>query len=153
MWVKLLYFISLMLTAIAMSLALAHLFELPNKINISAEDYLTVQRNYDNWHIPGLIVPVAFLVVLVLAVALRGTGSPFVLSGIAVVLLVAELVTFWGFTAPANRATENWTVLPDNWKALRAQWEYSHAVRAFLYVLAFGALLMSVLDWRGSDRV
>ena len=31
---------------------------------------------------------------------------------------------------------------------LRAQWEYSHAARAFLYVLAMGTLVMSVLDWR-----
>jgi hypothetical protein len=40
------YFLSLMLTAIAMSLALAHPFELPNKIDISANQYLIVQRNY-----------------------------------------------------------------------------------------------------------
>ena len=26
---------------------------------------------------------------------------------------------FWGFTAPVNRATENWTMLPDNWQELR----------------------------------
>jgi hypothetical protein len=35
-----------MLTAIAMGAGLAHLFELPNKIDIGAADYLTVQRNY-----------------------------------------------------------------------------------------------------------
>ena len=49
-----------MLTAIAMSLALAHLFELPNKIDISAANYLIVQRNYDNWATIGLIVGVGF---------------------------------------------------------------------------------------------
>jgi hypothetical protein len=30
---------------------------LPNKINLGAADYLTVQRNYDNWWIVGLSVP------------------------------------------------------------------------------------------------
>jgi hypothetical protein len=44
-----LYFLSLMLTAIAMLLAPAHLFLLPNKIEISALYYLIMQRNYDNW--------------------------------------------------------------------------------------------------------
>jgi hypothetical protein len=39
-------------------------------------------------------------------------------------------------------------MLPENWEQLRAQWEYSHAARAFLYVLAMGTLVMSVLDWR-----
>ena len=47
-----------------------------------------------------------------------------------------------------NRATENWTALPANWQEQRALWEYSHAVRAILYVLALGALVMSLLDWR-----
>ena len=137
-----------MLTAIAMGAGLAHLFELPNKINISAADYLTVQRNYDNWWIVGLSVPLAFLSVLALTVALRGTGTPFTLALIALLLLVGELVVFWGFTAPVNRATENWTMLPSNWEEQRAQWEYSHAARALLYVLAMGALVMSALDWR-----
>ena len=38
------------------------------------------------------------------------------------------------------------TMLRDNWEALRSQWEYAHAVRAILYVLAFGTLVISVLD-------
>jgi hypothetical protein len=78
--VKTLYFLAIMLTAIAMGAALAHLFELPNKIDIGAADYLTVQRNYDNWWIVGLIVPLAVVSVLAVTVALRGTGTPFRLS-------------------------------------------------------------------------
>jgi amino acid permease len=146
--VKTLFFLAIMLTAIAMGAGLAHLFELPNKINVSAADYLTVQRNYDNWWIVGLSVPLAFLSVLGLTISLRGTGTPFTLALIAFVLLVGEMVAFWGFTAPVNRATENWTMLPSNWEELRNQWEYSHAVRAILYVLALGTLVMSALNWR-----
>jgi amino acid permease len=148
--VKTLFFLAIMLTAIAMGAGLAHLFELPNKINISAADYLTVQRNYDNWWIVGLSVPLAFISVLGLAISLRGTGTPFTFALIAVALLVGEMVAFWGFTAPVNRATENWTMLPSNWEELRDQWEYSHAVRAILYVVAMGMLVMSVLNWRAS---
>ena len=66
-----------MLTAIALGAGLAHLFELTNKIGLSAQDYLTVQRNYDNWWIVRLLVPLAFLAVLALSIALRGTGAPF----------------------------------------------------------------------------
>jgi hypothetical protein len=56
---KTLYFLALILTAIALGAGLAHLFELPNKIGLGASDYLTVQRNYDNWWIVGLFVPLA----------------------------------------------------------------------------------------------
>jgi hypothetical protein len=145
-----LYFLALMFTAIAMGLALAHLFELPNKIDIGAEHYLIVQRSYDNWAVIGLIVPVAFLSVLILTFVLRGSGAVFVLALIALLLLVGELVAFWAFIFPVNQATENWTMLPNNWEALRAQWEYAHAVRAILYVLALGTLIMSLLDGRHS---
>jgi Domain of unknown function (DUF1772) len=145
------YFLALMLTAIAMSLAMAHLAELPNKIEISAAHYLIVQRNYDNWAVLGLIVPASFLSMAALTVALRGTGAPFTLALIALLLLIGELVAFWGFIFPVNQATQNWTMLPDNWEALRTRWEYAHAVRAILYVLALGALAMSVLDWRCGD--
>jgi len=150
--VKTLYFVAIMLTSIAMGAGLAHLFELPNKIDIGAADYLTVQRNYDNWWIVGLSVPLAFLSVLALIIALRGKGTSFTLALIAFLFLVGELVLFWGFTAPVNRATENWTMLPGNWEELRAQWEYSHAARAFLYVLAMGTLVMSLLEWRSMDQ-
>lgn len=125
--VKTLYFVALILTAIAMSLAMAHLFELPNKIEISAAHYLIVQRNYDNWAVIGLIVPAAFLSVIALTIALRGSGAPFTLALIALLLLVGELVAFWGFIFPVNQATQNWTALPDNWETLRSQWEYAHA--------------------------
>jgi hypothetical protein len=45
---------------------------LPNKINLGAADYLTVQRNYDNWWIVGLSVPLAVLSVLTLTVTIAG---------------------------------------------------------------------------------
>jgi hypothetical protein len=126
---------------------------LPNKIDISAAHYLIVQRNYDNWALLGLIVPASFLSVAALTIALRRTGAPFTLALIVLLLLIGELVAFWGFIFPVNQATRNWTMLPDNWQALRAQWEFARAVRAFLYVLILGALVMSVLDWRCADAV
>jgi hypothetical protein len=33
--------------------------------------------------------------------------------------------------------TDNWTLQPENWEALRRQWEYSHAVNAGVTFLAF----------------
>ena len=53
--------------------------------------------------------------------------------------------------APAvlvNEQTENWTMLPDNWAALRRQWEYSHAVSAILDLVALVGVIISVLSGR-----
>ena len=47
------------------------------------------------------------------------------------------ILIFMLFTQPANAATQNWTVQPENWEALRAQWEYSHLVNAAVNFLAF----------------
>ena len=47
--------------------------------------------------------------------------------------------------APANEQTANWTVLRENWAALRVQWEYSHAASAVLNLIALIAVIVSVL--------
>lgn len=46
---KTIYFIAVFFVALALGPALAHLLELPNKINLGREDYLTVQQIYRGW--------------------------------------------------------------------------------------------------------
>ena len=65
----------------------------------------------------------------------------------AFLCIAATQVVFWTFTYPANQQT-NWTILPDQWMALRAQWEYSHAASAILNLLALIAVIISVLARR-----
>ena len=62
-------------------------------------------------------------------------------------------VVFWVFTWPANEATQNWTVAPADWMALRDQWEFSHMVGAVLNLVAVVALLLSLLAWAGRRRI
>ena len=56
-------------------------------------------------------------------------------------LIAANLIIFFVWTFP-NQATNNWTVVPKNWNALRIQWEYSHAANA---VVTFAALVCVVI--------
>ncbi|WP_461054419.1 hypothetical protein [Spirosoma arcticum] len=35
--------------------------------------------------------------------------------------------------------------LPIDWTSLRNQWEYTHAARAYLHIVALGALVISIL--------
>ena len=53
MWLKAIYFFSLLFAALALCPAMAHLLELPNKMNLSREDYLTVQQIYRGWALQG----------------------------------------------------------------------------------------------------
>ena len=65
---------------------------------------------------------------------------------VALVCMVATLVIFFIWTYPANVATNNWTVVPDNWATLRLQWEFAHATNAVLTFLALCALMGALLN-------
>jgi len=67
------------------------------------------------------------------------------LAGLAALLMVATLAIFFAFTFPANQATANWTTAPDDWQALRRQWEVSHAVNAVITFAAFCSLSLAVI--------
>ncbi len=138
-------FLSLLFAALALAPAAAHLLERPNKIGLSREDYLTAQQLYRGWALLGVVVIGALVSTLAYAIVVRKQRNPFTLAVIALLCLAATQAVFWTFTFPANQVTANWTVLPENWDALRSQWEYSHAASALLNLAALVALILSVL--------
>ncbi|HET9529465.1 MAG TPA: DUF1772 domain-containing protein [Blastocatellia bacterium] len=142
---KVIRFLSLYLTALALGPALAHLLELPNKVGLSREDYLTVQQIYRGWALLGIVIFGSLISTLILTIMLRKKGRAFTLTLIALLCIAASQVVFWTFTFPANQATNNWTYLPANWLELRQEWEYSHATGAGLWLIAMAALILSVL--------
>ena len=150
-WTKILYFLSLFTAALALGPAMAHLLELPNKIGLPREEYLTVQQIYRGWALLGFVVGPALFSALALTIALRHRRRAFGFSLLALLCIIGTQVIFWTFTYPTNQATDNWTLLPENWLALRRQWEYSHASSAVLNVTAVGALILSLLA-RDSPR-
>ncbi|MER9404732.1 DUF1772 domain-containing protein [Mesorhizobium caraganae] len=77
------------------------------------------------------------------AVSVRNDRVAVILSVAAAALIAINLVIFVLFTQPANAATRNWTVQPENWQALRVQWGYSHAVNAAVTFLAFCCALLA----------
>lgn len=124
---------------------MAHLLELPNKIGLSREDYLIVQQIYRGWALLGVVVLAAAASTLMLTIMLRNRSERSTFALTAFLCIVATQIVFWTFTYPANTATQNWTVLPDNWSELRNQWEYSHATGTGLNLAAFIALILSDL--------
>ncbi len=122
-------FFSLLFAALALAPSAAHLL---------------VQQIYRGWARLRFVVG-ALGSTLVLAIVVRARRREFVPASIAFLCIVAAQVLFWTLTFPANQATANWTVSPDNWQALRAQWEYSHGAAAILNLAAFVALVCAVL--------
>lgn len=139
------HFLSLFLTALCLGPALAHLFELPNKLGLGRDDYFVVQQIYRGWAVLGVLVIATLAAIIALAWIARRLPGVLYWALTALVCLAAAQVVFWLFTYPANVATRNWTAAPENWPALRVQWEYSHAVGAILTVAALAALIASLV--------
>ena len=151
MTMNLVWVISLLLAALAMMPAAAHLLELPNKIRLTGKEYLTVQRLYRGWALAGIVVAAALLSTLVLLFMVRDWPTAFALAWVAFLCIAGTQVVFWTFTYPVNRMTANWTFLPGDWSELRKRWEYSHAASAVLNLVALVALIVCMF-WTNDVR-
>lgn len=151
MTVKILHFLAIVLTALALVPGGAHLFALPNKIALSQSDYFVSQGSYRGWALFGVAIVAAMLANLAVVVARRADKAASQLAGSAAILIALTLVIFFVWTYPANIATEFWTTAPANWQRLRAEWEVSHAVNAVIMFLALCAAALAALVGR-SDR-
>jgi hypothetical protein len=145
---KIVQFLALTLTALALVPSGAHLFALPNKIDLVAEQYFIVQNIYRGWSLFGVVLIGALIANLALALLLRGRGAPFVLALFAFLCIALTLVVFFIWTYAANVATNNWMMIPDNWEQLRRDWEYSHAANAVVTFAALCSVALSVLMTR-----
>jgi hypothetical protein len=137
--------LAIVLTALALVPAGAHLFELPNKIGLAQESYFIVQNIYRGWALFGIVLFGALAANLWLTILLRRRGAAFWLALAGFLLVALTLLIFFTWTFPANQATANWTLAPDNWQALRTQWEYAHATNAILTFLALCSVTLAAL--------
>jgi hypothetical protein len=140
------WFLSMACVALALVPAGAHLAELPHKVRLPARDYLVVQQLYAGWSLFRSVASGALLSTGVLTVLERRQPRLLAAALLAFLCILCTQIVFRVFTQPANRATRNWTVLPENWMQLRKQWEYSHAASAVLNLIALFALLYAAVS-------
>jgi hypothetical protein len=138
-------FFSLLFVGLTLAPGLAHVLQMPHKMDLSAEDYLRVQHLYAGWAWLGVLVMGALVSTFVLTVLVRARLRQFALACIALGSMFVTQVIFWTFTFPVNQQTHNWTTLPVNWMTLRERWEYSHATAAVFDLIAFIAVVLAVL--------
>jgi hypothetical protein len=155
---------AVVVVAIAMAMALAHLVELPGKMRLPKEQYLAVYAiYYPGFTISGASEAVSILVAALLA-ALTGSA---LLTSACVALAVMQAI-YWIWIHPVDNfwirsvslrsaGRANFELgqgaLPDTgfaeWTSLRDRWEYCHAARAILAVLAFVLLVVAVVGSNG----
>jgi hypothetical protein len=138
-------FFSLLFVGLALAPALAHVLQLPHKMDLPGDDYLRVQQLYAGWAWLGVVVLGALITTFLLTILVRTRLRQFALACVAFGSVLVTQVIFWMFTFPVNRQTQNWTTLPSNWMMLRERWEYSHATAAVFDLLAFVAVVIAVL--------
>jgi hypothetical protein len=96
----------------------------------------------------GVVLFAALLLTGLHTIAVRHQSTAMLLSLLAVLCFVTNLIIFFTYTQPMNAASGNWTQMPANFEAARRQWEYSHAVNAGLVLVAFASLTASILASR-----
>src|SRR5262245_15284306 len=94
--------VSVLLAAIALSPALSHVLEMPGKLRLERENYLTVQAIYrPGFTIAGVSEIGALATAMVLTLTTRGAASwmAFAAAG----CFVAMQVVYWALIRPVNR--------------------------------------------------
>jgi hypothetical protein len=81
----------------------------------------------------------------VLAVMLRRQRPAVYLAWTAALCFVVFFAIFFTWTFPANQATADWTILPDDWSRWCWEWEYSHAVNAVVMLMALCSVMLAVI--------
>lgn len=152
--------LTIVLAAVGMALSLAHALELPGKLRLGKEAYLSVQTiYYPGFTIGGMFGEgFAMLATLILLILTPGGTTGFWLTLAALTCLLIEHGIYWVVTHPVNKA---WlagqqldtastaffaagrdTQSDRSWTELRNRWEYSHVARAVFAALAFLALVV-----------
>lgn len=149
MFLKIWRFITVMFISLSMGMALCHLLELPAKMEYDGSLWLKLLHTlYPVFGTVGAAFEGgALLTTIVLSILVRHRKPSFQWTILGLMCIIATSICFWIWVMPVNLEMQNMTAdtLPADWMQLRNQWEYAHAIRAVLQIIALGALLISLL--------
>lgn len=143
---------ALILAALTMGMAFAHVLELPEKMSYAPRLWTALNQTlYQYFAVVGGPVEVANVVLLGFLAAGERRRRPrcrgFLL---AAGCFAVALAVWFAVVNPANQQVASWPVnhVPVGWGRWRSQWEYGHAVRFALMLAGYCALARAVLDGR-----
>jgi hypothetical protein len=150
MFLKAWQFITLVLTALVVGMSFSHVLEMPGKFRVAGSLWLTFQHTlYRAFATVGGPIEIGAIVSMgVLAYAVRAHRGSLLFTSVAGFFTASAFVIWVVFVDPVNNQTGVWTpeTMPADWSRWRTQWEYSHAARFALHLLALCALLISIMS-------
>jgi hypothetical protein len=132
------------LTALALSSAGAHVFDVSANLALRQEDYVTLQAAHHGWRMFAGAIALATAAVGFHAYLVRGNAKSLGWSVAALVLISLAQLTFWAVAFPVNAETGGWTALPENFDNARRHWEYAFASSGVLSFFGLLALVRSI---------
>jgi hypothetical protein len=145
-------FLTLVLTALALTMTSAHVLELPQKMAYDPELYAAVNTTlYRQFAIVGAAYTLGSIVTaLVLVFLVRRRRPAFGWTVVGATCLLLAFGSWLVLVAPVNREiAEALRMSPESvsslWMRLRARWEYGHVAGFVIQLAGFCALLASVL--------
>ena len=150
MTLKIIRFLTIMFVSLSMAPAMAHLLEMPPKMDYDGAFWLKISQTLygSRFGTVGAFFEVGAVVMsIILVFMVRHHKPAFVWSILGAVCMIAVHASFWIFIAPVNEKIALMTPenLLNNWSALRQQWEYTHATRAYLHIVTMAAVTISIL--------
>jgi MFS family permease len=145
-------FVTIVLSALALTMTSAHVLELPQKMRYTAEMYTAVNTTLYRYFaiIGGPYQIGAIASAIVLTVLVRRQSVIFRWTLVGTVLLIAAFVSWLILVLPVNREVAaaleaSPQTVPMLWLRLRDRWEYGHATGFVLHLAGFCVLVMSVV--------
>jgi len=144
-------FITLVLASLSLSLSMAHLLELPQRMQFDQQLWVRVTVLENVYKLFGSVGAAFEITAIITAIALvllaRRRGSTFYWTLSGAIFLVLAFVSWIMFVAPMNAEFAKWLTnpVPADWTRYRDQWEYAHAVNAFIKIIGLSLLVISVL--------
>jgi MFS family permease len=151
MFIRAWRFITLMLTSLSLSLSMAQLLELLQRMQFDQQLWVRVtilENVYKLFVSVGAVFGItAILTTLVMAFLVRRRGSTFYWALGRAIFLVLAVVIWIMFIAPMNAEFAQWLTnpVPTDWTRYSDQWEYAHEVNALIKMIGLILLVVSVL--------
>lgn len=145
-------FVTVMLTALTLTMTSAHVLELPQKMQYDPQMYSAVNTTLYRYFaiVGGAYTVSSILATFVLAFLVRKRSQSFRLVLAAAICLLLAFGSWLILVAPVNREIAHvLTIAPETvpslWMRLRERWEYGHAVGFVITLTGFGLLIFSLL--------
>jgi hypothetical protein len=138
-----------MLAALSMGMSFCHILQMVPRMRY---DVLFWKNTKNMFELFGpsfgiLMEGAAILFLVFLLILIRKRRDEFQWTVFGTLCMAAAYIAWWTLIYPVNIETVGWSKdsIPYNWFLYRAQWEYTHAVRAVFQILGFSCILISVL--------